>query len=1010
MHEANMSSGTTSKIILVFTVITSHSPCFALNGTFSTPRNSLQKQTSSPHFSDTLTIRYDPEVKTPVFISGKLPDNSTATSALSKIGVAAQKRSRCRSYLSKIGRALRIARPADELTIMDQGDNNSSETAHYKIRQKFRGIPVLGAEATLHLHGDRAEFVGRTIATPDISIVPAISEGQAVDRALDDLHANGTAFRKFSTEEQVVLEYDGPSAELVVFPSLQTGSPPRLAYQVLLRPNMLDWWEYDMDARTGEILLKFNRTCDAGDTVASAKDANGEQRSIHSYIADKNYLIDVSRPMFDAAKSQIPDRLTGAIVTYDYRNKSPTFSSFSLITRSQNTWDPKAVSAQYNATVAYEYYLNTHGRNSIDGKGGTIRSFINVADQTGIPMDNAYWNGQGMYYGNGYRVFNPLVAALDVAGHELTHGVVDATAALRYIGQSGALNESFADIFGCMIERDNWTIGESVIRAGVYPSNALRDLSDPHNGLAKGKEGWQPRTMAEYQKLPNTSAGDNGGVHINSGIPSYAFYLFASAVGKKTAERVFYLTLASYLSASSQFADLRISSRLACEELYGEESPEMTALAAAFDSVGIKDDTQPFEHVEDIAPNPGGEYVLLTAAPRAEDGTTMYIADSMFGSLNSISKRPVDFRPSVSDNGKKILFVSDKKLIALTLSGTGATETVIDSSDAWSVAAISRDGLRFAAVRDEEDTAIYIGSISDGSKRKFSLNGPPGSTAAVTGAVSSTALEWDFTGDEVVYDVFNSLPGPGRTSLTNWDIGFLRSWDHTLDTFGDGEVSKLFNNLGDGISVGNPTFSKNSPNILAYECIDELTYSITVMTMNMENRKNVTVATTEFPGYPSYSRLDDRIAFSTIDGADTVISVVKVKSDKQTADGDPVIAIRKMKWALFFADGNRVLVPTRSRQPVVTLQPAAAVFDITVRSYNGGMKAEITGAQQLPVRLSIIRADGKVVYRTVVFSGVNTLSWVWNGMTAAGAPVGRGMYFVRAATARGAVTRKLVIY
>ncbi len=372
--------------------------------------------------------------------------------------------------------------------------------------------------------------------------------------------------------------------------------------------------------------------------------------------------------MFNASQSQIPNKLTGAIVTYDYQNKYPASSSFNLISSTNNTWDTKAVSAQYNASVAYEYYRTTHGRNSINGKGGSVLSFINVADQNGAALDNAYWNGRGMYYGNGSKVFNSLAAGLDVAGHELTHGVVEATAALRYVGQSGALNESFADIFGCMIERQNWKMGETIVRPGVYASNALRDMSNPHNGVSRGKPGWQPQNMSEYQNLPNTTAGDNGGVHINNSIPNYAYYLFATVVGKEKAEKVFYKTLTTYLSASSQFADLRIGANLACEELYGKESAEANALATAFDSVGIFDNTQPFDHAEDIAVNPGKEYVLLTAAPPASDGTTLYIADSAFGSLKSISKRPVKFRPSVSDDGKTILFVSgDKKLIAISL-------------------------------------------------------------------------------------------------------------------------------------------------------------------------------------------------------------------------------------------------------------------------------------------------------------------------------------------------------
>jgi hypothetical protein len=315
--------------------------------------------------------------------------------------------------------------------------------------------------------------------------------------------------------------------------------------------------------------------------------------------------------------------------------------------------------------------------------------------------------------------------------------------------------------------------------------------------------------MLEYQNLPNSSAGDNGGVHVNSSIPSYAYYLFATVVGKEKAERIFYNTLTNYLSASSQFADLRIGASLACEELYGKESTEAKELAAAFDSVKIFDNTQPFDRIEDIPVNPGKEYVLLTAAPRASDGTTFFIADSAFGQLKSISKRSVEFRPSVSDDGKTIHFVSnDKKLVTIMLNGTSATEKVIDSSYRWSRCAISRDGQQYAAVREVNDTSIYIGKISDGTLQRFSLNGPANSTQGVSGAVMSTALEWNLIGDNVIYDVFNSLSGPNGTRLTNYDIGVLRGWDPEVDSFGDGEVSKLFNNLAEASVSATQPFQK----------------------------------------------------------------------------------------------------------------------------------------------------------------------------------------------------------
>jgi Zn-dependent metalloprotease len=985
--------------------------CFALDGPVKTSRNSLEKLKMSPVPSDTLIIRYDAEGTTPIFISGKISENPSATPSLKKTDAASRKRVLCRQYLSQISTALRIAHPAEELSIDGETNDNESGTAHYKIRQKFKGIAVLGAEATLHLHDDMAEFVGRTIPTPDLTTIPTISAGQAVTAALSELLSDGILIREFNADEMEILDYSKPAVKLIIFPPQQASSAPRLAYQVLVRPNMLDWWECVIDAQSAEVLLKYNRTCDVGDTTANVRDLSGTQRLIHTYLSDKFYLIDASRPMYSASKSQIPNKLTGAIVTYDYQNKYPATSSFNLISSTQNTWDAKAASAQYNAAIAFEYYRTTHNRNSIDGNGGTIRSFINVADQNGKAMDNAYWNGRGMYYGNGSTLFTPLAAALDVAGHELTHGVVEATAALRYIGQSGALNESFADIFGCMIERENWTIGESIVRSGSS-SKSLRDLSNPHNGAAKGKSGWQPQSMSEYQKLPNTSTGDNGGVHVNCGITNYAYFLFAKAVGKETAERVFYRTLTTYLNASSQFADLRISSRLACGELYGKGSPEDSALISAFDSVGILDNTQPFEHIADLPVNPGKEFVLLTAAPPASDGTTLYIADSLFGSLKSISKRPVKFRPSISDDGKKILFVSgDGKLISLDLNGTTATEIVIDSSKIWSLCALSRDGLRFAAVRSKTDTAIYIGSINGGSMRKFNLNGPADNNShAVTGAVNSTALEWNFSSDEVIYDVYNSLAGQGGMGLTFWDIGFLRSWDPDSNSFGDGEVNKLFSNLGDGISVGNPTFSKNSPNIIAYENVDNTTGMTTVMTMNMENRKTTTVATPSFPGYPSYSKRDDKIAFSTINGSDTVISVVKLKTDKQTADGSPTVAIRKMKWAIYYATGTRALTPTNTQQQAMKQSQPVTKPDLKIISCKGVLTATISGATQLPVRISIVSMDGKTMYHERVLAGSDCVPYTWNGKTDSGTRLGHGMYFIRMKTPRGAVARKMFFY
>src|SRR6185436_18716992 len=114
--------------------------------------------------------------------------------------------------------------------------------------------------------------------------------------------------------------------------------------------------------------------------------------------------------------------------------------------------------------------------------GGNIVSIINVTDENDNNMDNAFWSGAAMFYGNGNQAFTSLAKGLDVAGHEMSHGVIQNTANLEYLSQSGALNESYADIFGSLIDRDDYKMGEDVVKLNFFPSGALRDLSNPHNG------------------------------------------------------------------------------------------------------------------------------------------------------------------------------------------------------------------------------------------------------------------------------------------------------------------------------------------------------------------------------------------------------------------------------------------------------------------------------------------------------------------------------------------------
>jgi Zn-dependent metalloprotease len=205
--------------------------------------------------------------------------------------------------------------------------------------------------------------------------------------------------------------------------------------------------------------------------------------------------------------------------------------------------DPAVNEAFDHAGSTYDFYHEIFKRDSIDDKGLTLVGSVHLAESDGrghyVPLDNAFWDGTQMAYGDGDGlIFQRFTRSLDVVGHELTHGVQSFTSNLVYEGQSGALNEHFADVFGALVRQwrygesaktANWLIGAEVLvpaptRRGVrdmeHPGTAFTD--DPYLGTDP-----QPGHMS---KLYN-GASDNGGVHINSGIPNRAFALAAKAIG-----------------------------------------------------------------------------------------------------------------------------------------------------------------------------------------------------------------------------------------------------------------------------------------------------------------------------------------------------------------------------------------------------------------------------------------------------------------------------------------------
>jgi Zn-dependent metalloprotease len=229
------------------------------------------------------------------------------------------------------------------------------------------------------------------------------------------------------------------------------------------------------------------------------------------------------------------------------------------------TGDPDVDNAHDFAGDTYDYYWGTHGRDSYDNQGATLVSTANY----GSNYLNAFWNGQQMVYGDDFPVN-------DVVAHELTHAVTERTADLEYRWQSGALNESISDIFGAMVDRDDWLMGEDLPDSVLGGREAIRDMADP------ARFG-QPAHTDDWVE----TCSDNEGVHTNSGIPNKAYYNIATAIGKDKAELIFYRTLIVYLSINSSLEDARAGARQSAADLYGAGSAEYLSVTDGFNAVGL---------------------------------------------------------------------------------------------------------------------------------------------------------------------------------------------------------------------------------------------------------------------------------------------------------------------------------------------------------------------------------------------------------------------------------------
>ncbi|OZC02665.1 M4 family metallopeptidase [Rubricoccus marinus] len=457
---------------------------------------------------------------------------------------------------------------------------------HVRVQQTVDGVPVFGGDAALHLsRGGEVYAYGGTLH-PDADLVatrPALGASGALASARAVLgpvteRKSASGADEFGHEP---MDWT-PKADLVVYPHDGTYL---LAYRVQLfvdAPTPANWNVF-VDAQTGQVIDRYNtiHTFDApaapmvfasvAPEVGSGTSTFGGSRTIPTYSSGGTYYL------YDTTRGPSYIRtMTG---------NNGTSLPGSYITDTDNNFTDTAaragVDAHYGAVTVYDYYQNTHGRNSYNGAGANITSTVHHR----VNYNNAFWNGQQMVYGDGDGSQFQALVDLDIVAHELTHAVTGATAGLIYQNESGALNEAVSDIMAVMVDRDDWRLGELSYTPGVS-GDALRNLANP-------PEGNQPDNYADRY----TGSQDNGGVHINSGIPNKAAYLMAAggtfrgvtvaSIGRAKTEKIWYRALTQYFTSSTNLAGARQGTLSATADLYGSGGAEYAAVQNAWAAVGI---------------------------------------------------------------------------------------------------------------------------------------------------------------------------------------------------------------------------------------------------------------------------------------------------------------------------------------------------------------------------------------------------------------------------------------
>ena len=879
-----------------------------------------------------------------------------------------------RTFLRTNCDLLRLDDPNAELVLGRRHTDELGRT-HLRFRQQYQDVPVWPADILVHLNpaGHVDVMNGAFVPTPkELSTTPVLDEATAVEYARTGLTDGAEA--------------EVTASELIIYAPGDT--PPRLAWKLELAIGLTAQWVVVIDAVNGDELTAYNQVmhqnyecpvpygCPVPDE--EDKDLFGMTPLLNVWKQDNFlWMVDTSKDedMFSEAHGLHDWIQRGAIWVRDAGNSEILFDApvvrkpVPVVGEQEEdppSFLPDAVSAAYNLSKTYDYYSEQHLRDSFDGEGASIHAIVRYGEN----YKNAFWRpGSNLIvFGDG----RPFAGALDIVGHELTHGVIEHSANLLYQDQPGALNEAFADIFGEMIEartkdgEPDWITGRDLALpasggGGPDLGRPIRNLKDPEAFLTHFGRPY-PKHMDDFFHIQE----DNGGVHINSTIIGHAFYLLtedppdsigleAAPIELEDAEKIFYHALTNNLVQNSQFIDARIACIQAAEhlikkELIAEHAAQRTR--EAFDAVGI--------FGPGSTPDPPDIPSVLPDA-------TLFVYRDVLGQFR-LGRREADqgdgeqgvqlaedivvrARPSVSRDGGLAVFVNAENDLCF-ITTDGDEQQCLESPDPVAAAAMSPDGRLVGLILLNEmgnpDNTITIVNRETGEQRTFLLTpsaytGPAPDTLPYASTINFTA-----DGQWLIYDALSTVTVSGD------EDNLLQRGQWSLYTL-HLQTGRGFPLIPPrrGFHIAFPALGQTSDNFLTFDEFDETRNQSTVYTAKLSDgivREKKMIATVEGGfGVPGFTGDDRALVYSQRHpSVSTGFSLVRqpLEADRLTPKGSSSIWLENAEIGVIYRRYSRG--PSRPGLTGRLENPSPGSFQSGVGLFSGWVCDATPGGPEIP--------------------------------------------------------------